>query len=73
MNNFVKEVDNLELEDSTFTDDSSESEQKQPKSPTKVVENLQHESEDDVHTEKWKSQKKHIFVLSEAGKPIYSR
>lgn len=28
---------------------------------------------DYVHTEEWKKQKKHIFILSEAGKPIYSR
>lgn len=28
---------------------------------------------DELNNPEWKSQKKHIFVLSEAGKPIYSR
>ena len=29
--------------------------------------------EEDVCSEAWRSHKKHVFVLSEAGKPIYSR
>ncbi|XP_037107745.1 vacuolar fusion protein MON1 homolog A [Syngnathus acus] len=29
--------------------------------------------EEDVFSEAWRSHKKHMFVLSEAGKPIYSR
>lgn len=28
---------------------------------------------DELNNPEWKNQKKHIFVLSEAGKPIYSR
>ena len=28
---------------------------------------------DELNSPEWKNQKKHIFVLSEAGKPIYSR
>ncbi|KAI4884936.1 hypothetical protein NFI96_025358, partial [Prochilodus magdalenae] len=28
---------------------------------------------DDVMTDRWRSHRKHVFVLSEAGKPIYSR
>ncbi|KAK6176727.1 hypothetical protein SNE40_014970 [Patella caerulea] len=31
------------------------------------------EDHDDVNSEHWRSQSKHIFILSEAGKPIYSR
>lgn len=29
--------------------------------------------EEDVSSEAWRSHRKHVFVLSEAGKPIYSR
>ncbi|KAJ8361144.1 hypothetical protein SKAU_G00176690 [Synaphobranchus kaupii] len=29
--------------------------------------------EEDVNSEAWRSHRKHVFVLSEAGKPIYSR
>lgn len=29
--------------------------------------------EEDVSGEAWRSHKKHVFVLSEAGKPIYTR
>lgn len=29
--------------------------------------------EEDISSEAWRSHKKHIFVLSEAGKPIYTR
>ncbi|KAM9410810.1 vacuolar fusion protein MON1 homolog A isoform 2-T3 [Pholidichthys leucotaenia] len=31
------------------------------------------EEEEDVCSEAWRSHKKHVFVLSEAGKPIYTR
>lgn len=31
------------------------------------------EKEEDVTSETWRSHKKHVFVLSEAGKPIYTR
>ncbi|XP_013380579.1 vacuolar fusion protein MON1 homolog A [Lingula anatina] len=34
---------------------------------------IESDSEENVQTEAWRSQRKHIFVLSEAGKPIYSR
>lgn len=29
--------------------------------------------EEDVFSEAWRSHRKHVFVLSEAGKPIYTR
>ena len=29
--------------------------------------------EEDVNSPEWKNKKKHIFILSESGKPIYSR
>ncbi|XP_076448085.1 protein SAND-like isoform X2 [Babylonia areolata] len=29
--------------------------------------------EEDVNTPEWKNQKKHVFILSESGKPVYSR
>ena len=29
--------------------------------------------EEDVSSETWRSHRKHVFVLSEAGKPIYTR
>lgn len=31
------------------------------------------EKEEDVTSETWRSHKKHVFILSEAGKPIYTR
>ncbi|XP_074645547.1 vacuolar fusion protein MON1 homolog A-like [Tubulanus polymorphus] len=31
------------------------------------------EPADDIHSEVWRQQKLHVFILSEAGKPIYSR
>nr|CAG4638358.1 EOG090X03TW [Cyclestheria hislopi] len=31
------------------------------------------EEEEEANTEAWKSQPKHIFILSEAGKPIYTK
>ena len=37
------------------------------------VEDLEEEEIDFVHTAEWRNKKKHIFILSEAGKPIYSR
>ena len=39
-------------------------EEEQPESRSK---------EEDVSSEAWRSHRKHVFVLSEAGKPIYSR
>ena len=29
--------------------------------------------EEDAYNPEWKNQKKHVFILSESGKPIYSR
>lgn len=37
------------------------------------VQALVREKEEDVTSEMWRSHKKHVFVLSEAGKPIYTR
>lgn len=31
------------------------------------------EDEEDVNSPNWKNQKKHVFILSESGKPVYSR
>lgn len=42
----------------------------------KINENLiSHESDEEIfgQTAEWKRKKKHIFILSSAGKPIYSR
>ena len=31
------------------------------------------EEDDDVKTPEWRGQRKHIFILSDSGKPVYSR
>lgn len=41
--------------------------------PRQEVQALIREKEEDVTSETWRSRKKHVFVLSEAGKPIYTR
>lgn len=41
--------------------------------PKQEVQALVREKEEDVTSEAWRSHKKHVFVLSEAGKPIYTR
>lgn len=46
------------------------------KSADEVNVPMQDEEEEEldfVHTLEWKNKKKHFFILSEAGKPIYSR
>lgn len=39
----------------------------------KTVEEEGKSKEEDVSSEAWRSHRKHVFVLSEAGKPIYTR
>lgn len=34
---------------------------------------LQHLEEDVSNSAEWRAQEKHVFILSSAGKPIYSR
>lgn len=41
--------------------------------PKHEVQAIVREKEEDVTSEMWRSHKKHVFVLSEAGKPIYTR
>lgn len=41
--------------------------------PKQEVQALVREKEEDVTSETWRLHKKHVFVLSEAGKPIYTR
>ena len=48
------------------------------KSTEEVSHKAQEEEEEEeevdyVHTLEWKHKKKHVFILSDAGKPIYSR
>lgn len=38
-----------------------------------IAEELENDECDEVNNPEWRNQKKHIFVLSEAGKPIYTR
>lgn len=38
-----------------------------------IAGDLEKDECDELNNPEWKNQKKHIFVLSEAGKPIYSR
>lgn len=45
-------------------EEEKQQEEARPESKTK---------EEDVSSEAWRSHRKHVFVLSEAGKPIYSR
>lgn len=42
-------------------------------SANNVSEEEEEEPVDYVRTPEWRKQRKHIFILSEAGKPIYSR
>ncbi|CAH1784209.1 unnamed protein product [Owenia fusiformis] len=59
-----------EQNDSAFSDNGNVAEQVAPTLSASI-----HEEEelDEVHKPEWKGQKKHVFILSEAGKPIYSR
>lgn len=41
--------------------------------PRQEVQAIVREKEEDVTSEAWRSHKKHVFILSEAGKPIYTR
>lgn len=41
--------------------------------PKQEVQAVVREKEEDVTSETWRLHKKHVFVLSEAGKPIYTR
>lgn len=41
--------------------------------PKQEVQALVREKEEDVTSETWRLHKKHVFILSEAGKPIYTR
>lgn len=49
-----------------------ESSEKQP-SEDFSSESRTKEEEEDVSSEAWRSHRKHVFVLSKAGKPIYTR
>jgi hypothetical protein len=31
------------------------------------------DEDDDVKTPEWRGQRKHVFILSDSGKPVYSR
>ena len=45
----------------------------EPVSPIRKVMELDQEVIDYTQTAEWKNQAKHIFILSDSGKPVYSR
>lgn len=53
--------------------DAQEEEQQQVQEEQGMMHPLVKEKNEDVTSEAWRSHKKHVFVLSEAGKPIYTR
>jgi len=57
------------LDDLSVTTSGSESEQMQSNG---IDVGMKDENDSDM-SPLWRSQKRHIFILSEAGKPIYSR
>lgn len=48
--------------------DSASQVRPDPDSPRELI-----SDEDDVAGPRWRAHRKHVFILSEAGKPIYSR
>ena len=51
----------------------TEEEQKEPEEEKQEVQSDVRLKEEDVTSEAWRRHRKHVFVLSEAGKPIYTR
>uniref|UniRef100_A0A3B4D720 Vacuolar fusion protein MON1 homolog n=2 Tax=Pygocentrus nattereri TaxID=42514 RepID=A0A3B4D720_PYGNA len=51
----------------------NEEEQKEPEEEKQEVQSGVRLKEEDVTSEAWRRHRKHVFVLSEAGKPIYTR
>ena len=51
----------------------TEEEQKEPEEEKQEVQSGVRLKEEDVTSEGWRRHRKHVFVLSEAGKPIYTR
>lgn len=64
----IKSTNAISQSEESNENDNATSEQLD-ESSTKVIENV----EDSEINKIWTDQKKHIFVLSSAGKPIYSR
>ncbi|XP_030049829.1 vacuolar fusion protein MON1 homolog B isoform X2 [Microcaecilia unicolor] len=71
-----------DLSDSASTDNTLEDSSEFTQRPLVGHDSLNHEPslvtalthrDDDVTAEEWRAHRKHVFVLSEAGKPIYSR
>lgn len=58
LDNNVAKFDKLNLSDNSFDED---------------VKNSSALEDDYVNSLEWKEKKKHIFILSSAGKPVYSR
>jgi len=37
------------------------------------ISKIPEEETDDVKTPEWRGKRKHVFILSDSGKPVYSR
>ncbi|XP_014678038.1 PREDICTED: vacuolar fusion protein MON1 homolog A-like [Priapulus caudatus] len=69
---FVIEENNTENHDDDFQSASEDPSDAMSRSIEKLR-LVEEEQEDIINNEEWQSKRKHVFILSEAGKPIYSR
>ena len=70
MSGDVNTIQICESLNSTSIDDSEFSKESQVEDHGKIIPNS---SEQLLNSHEWLSKKKHVFILSESGKPIYSR
>lgn len=68
------EVEEAQGEEEEEHDEEQSTENEEEKSPEEIhMLSEDRTKEEDVSSEAWRSHRKHVFVLSEAGKPIYTR
>jgi len=63
----------LDKEDSSGTSGSGEFSSLQQLEEEVLLEEEEEEEINSLSSDVWKTQKRHVFILSESGKPIYSR
>ncbi|XP_033631186.1 protein SAND-like [Asterias rubens] len=76
-----EEVEALHITDDTTQHGREDGASNRDETPTNSTEEdarrreaiLRDTTEEDIHSSTWRDHKKHVFILSEAGKPIYSR
>ncbi|XP_045167306.2 vacuolar fusion protein MON1 homolog A-like [Mercenaria mercenaria] len=73
------QVNNLDAEKATpsASEDSSDQSDSGTKELSGVIDHISRtqilEEDEDVKTPEWRQQRKHVFILSDSGKPVYSR